>query len=310
MSLDILFAGSSEFAVASLRALADRGHRVRAVLTQPDRPSGRRRKLTATPVKIFAESRGLEVLQPESLNDAGLLDSLSVLSPDAMVVVDYGAMIPAAMLSLPRLGCINGHASLLPRWRGAAPIERAVLAGDRETGISIMLMDEGLDTGEVLLTVRTPIAAADSAGELRSRLSGICGDALIEGLEGYAAGDLKPVPQASQGACYAKKLTSDEARLNFDRCASELVRTINAFNPKPGAHCLFDGKRMKILSAQAVGSETGKPVGKVIRADKTGIDVTTGAGLLRLGHVQLPGGRPLSAADFLNGHRVLGEQLG
>lgn len=310
MSLDIIFAGSSEFAVASLRALVDRGHKVCAVLTQPDRPSGRRRKLTATPVKVFAEARGLEVLQPESLNDTSLLEKLSDLSPDAMVVVDYGALIPARMLSLPRLGCINGHASLLPRWRGAAPVERAVLAGDPETGISIMLMDEGLDTGDVLLTARTPIEAGDSAGELRSRLADLCGEALIRGLEGYAAGDLKPVPQASEGTCYAKKLTSAEARLSFDRGASELVRTINAFNPRPGAHCLFDGKRMKVLSAQAIGDEVGNPVGKVIRADKTGIDVTTGAGLLRLGCVQLPGGRPLSAADFLNGHRVLGEQLG
>jgi methionyl-tRNA formyltransferase len=310
MPLDIIFAGSSEFAVASLRALVDRGHRIRAVLTQPDRPSGRRRKLTATPVKVFAEARGLDVLQPESLNDARLLERLSVLSPDAMVVVDYGALIPARMLSLPRLGCINGHASLLPRWRGAAPVERAVQAGDPETGISIMLMDEGLDTGDVLLTVRTPIGIADSAGELRSRLADLCGDALIRGLEGYARGDLKPVPQEPDGVCYAKKLTSDEARLSFDRSAIELVRTINAFNPRPGAHCMFEGKRMKILTARVIGDEVGNPVGLVVRADKTGIDVTTSGGLLRLGRVQLPGGRPLSAADFLNGHRVLGEQLG
>lgn len=310
MSLDIIFAGSSDFAVASLRALVDRGHRIRVVLTQPDRPSGRRRKLTATPVKGFAEIRGLKVLQPENLNDDGLLESLSLLSPDAMVVVDYGAIIPPRMLSLPRLGCINGHASLLPRWRGAAPVERAVLAGDIETGVSIMVMDEGLDTGAVLFTVRTPIADGDSAGKLRSTLARLCADALIRGLEGYAKGDLKPVPQTSEGACYAKKLTSAEARLSFHSSARELVRIINAFNPRPGAHCLFGRERMKILSARAIGDEAGKPAGKVIRADKTGIDVTTGGGLLRLGCVQLPGGRPLSAADFLNGHTVLGEQLG
>ena len=309
IALDLIFAGSSDFAVATLDALIGRGHRIRAVLTQPDRPSGRRRKLTPTPVKVFANEHGLDIWQPERLKDPELVERLSGLSADAMVVVDYGVLIPASILSLPRLGCINGHASLLPRWRGAAPVERAVLAGDAETGISVMVMDEGLDTGDVLSTASMPIGTETTSGELRMALARLCGRTLVEGLEGYAEGRLRPVPQEPEGACYAKKLTSDEARLAFDRGADELVRTVNAFNPKPGAHCLFHGQRMKILRATAIESAGQEPVGRVVRADKSGIDVATSDGLLRISCMQLPGGKPLSAADFLNGHRVLGELL-
>lgn len=310
IKLDLIFAGSSDFAVPSLDALADAGHRVLAVLTQPDRPAGRKRRLTPTPVKARAAELGLCVLEPSTLRSEGVADDLRGLRADLMVVVDYGLIIPPEILSIPRLGCINGHASILPRWRGAAPIERAVLAGDGETGISVMQMDAGLDTGDVLLVRRTRIQPRESAGELRERLSTICAGALEDAVGRLAAGDLSATPQDPDGACYADKLSVGEAELDWERTADELARQVRAFNPRPGAHTVYRGQRMKVLDAEAVGSDVDAPAGTALCAGRDGIDVAAGRGALRLLSIQLPGGRPLSAAQFINGHPIVGDVLG
>ena len=313
MTLSIIFAGSSEFAVPSLVALLDAGHKIAEVLTQPDRPAGRKRRLTPTPVRVAAEGRGLTVMTPATLRAEPVVDALRRVGADAMVVVDYGLMIPAPVLGLPRYGCINGHASLLPRWRGAAPIERAILAGDSETGISVMQMDEGLDTGGVLLTRTTPVAETDTAGALRERLSVLCAESLVEALAGIDNGGLTPVAQPATGACYAKKLRSDEARIDWSQPAERIVRHINAFNPRPGAWTVFRGQRLKILEAAscAAGSLADTPAGRVVAASaRDGIAVATGAGGLTLTMLQLPGKRVISAAEFQNGHDVLGVLLG
>jgi methionyl-tRNA formyltransferase len=315
MPLSVVFAGSSEFAVVSLEALQRAGVALAAVLTQPDRPAGRKRRLTPTPVKAAATAAGLTVLTPASLKDEAAVAALRELAPDVMVVVDYGLLIPPAVLAIPRLGCVNGHASLLPRWRGAAPIERAILAGDPVTGITVMQMDAGLDTGPMLLTRELAIGAEETAGELRARLATLCAEALTDALESLAANGLIPVPQPADGACYAPKLQSAEARLDWRSPAPELARRVHAFNPRPGAWTEYRGQRMKILAARPVdqpsAESTAAPdAGLVVGADRSGIDVGTGAGCLRLLTVQLPGKRPTSAADFLNGHDILGDRLG
>jgi methionyl-tRNA formyltransferase len=308
--LDLAFAGSSEFAVPTLAALVLAGHRVTAVLTQPDRPAGRKRRLTPTPVKTHAFELGLTVMEPTTLRSDSAVESLREIAPDLMVVVDYGLIIPPDVLAIPRLGCINGHASLLPRWRGAAPIERAILAGDRNTGVSVMRMDEGLDTGDVLLIRRTQIGDGESAGELRERLAALCAEALTEAVQRLAEGGIAATPQDSAGVCYAAKLTVEEAALDWTRPAIELARRVHAYNPRPGAHTIYRGQRLKVLDAVAVeGSPEASP-GEAFRAGRDGIDVAAGEGALRLLSVQLPGGRPLSAPQFLNGHGILGEILG
>jgi len=313
MSMSIIFAGSSEFAVPSLCALLDAGHAIAAVLTQPDRPAGRKRRLTPTPVRVAAEGRGLTVMTPANLRDEADVDALGRLGADAMVVVDYGLMIPAPVLSLPRYGCINGHASLLPRWRGAAPIERAILAGDTETGISVMQMDEGLDTGAVMLTRTTPIAQTDTAGALRERLSVLCAESLVEALAGIEAGSLTATAQPATGSCYAKKLRSEEARIDWSQPAARIVRHVHAFNPRPGAWTLFCGQRLKILEAASsdAPAPVGTPAGTVVAASAgDGIVVATGAGSLAVLSLQLPGKRALCATEFQNGREVLGVLLG
>lgn len=311
MALDLIFAGSSAFAVPALRALVAAGHDLRAVLTQPDRPAGRRRRLTPTPVREAAEEAGLPVLTPRTLKDAGVVGRLQALAPDALVVVDYGLMIPPPVLALPRLGCINGHASLLPRWRGAAPIERAILAGDTETGITVMQLDEGLDTGPTLLSRSLPIGPSETAGELRERLASLCAELLPEALAGLEAGSLRAVPQPAAGACYAPKLDPAEARLDWAAPAVAVARQVRAFNPRPGAWTDYRGLRLKVLAAAPlVGAERDDEPGLVVAAAPAGIDVVTGDGRLRLLTLQLPGKRPVSAAAFLNGHDILGERLG
>jgi methionyl-tRNA formyltransferase len=308
--MNLVFAGSSDFAVESLDALVRAGHRVLAVLTQPDRPAGRKRRLTPTPVKAYALANGLSVMTPPTLRDPEIVATLKHLAPDIMVVVDYGLIIPADVLRVPEMGCVNGHASLLPRWRGAAPIERAILAGDSKTGISVMQMEAGLDTGPVLLVKTTPIGAEESAGELRSRLADMCAAALTESLAGLAAGRLQPQPQQPEGASYAAKLQTSEALLRWDKAAEELARQVRAFNPRPGAFTTFEGRRLKVMDATALAGQGPAEPGRVFRAGPEGIDVSTGDGVLRMLVLQPPGGKPMNSAAFLNGHRILGHCLG
>jgi methionyl-tRNA formyltransferase len=309
--LKIIFAGTPEFAATALSALLTTSHQVVAVYTQPDRPAGRGRKLQPSPVKKLALEHDIEVRQPAKLKDPADQSALSELGADLMVVVAYGLLLPQAVLDAPRLGCINIHASLLPRWRGAAPIQRAILAGDDESGVTIMQMEAGLDTGPMLHILKTPILRDDTGGSLHDRLAELGARALLESLAGIADGSLIPHPQDDALATYAKKLDKGEARIDWSQTAAEIDRQVRAFNPWPVAQCDFDGQVMRIWQARPVEGElppTSQP-GQIVEAGKSGIDVATGAGLLRILELQLPGKRALTAADFLNAHRVDGVVL-
>ena len=307
-TLRIAFAGTPEFALAALDALAGSPHDVCGVWTQPDRPAGRGRKLSPSPVKRRALELGLPVHQPLSLKPAEAQAHIKEAKPDVMVVVAYGLILPSAVLALPRLGCLNIHASLLPRWRGAAPIQRAILAGDRESGVSIMQMDKGLDTGDVLLERATPIAPDESAGALHDRLAELGAHALLEVLARLP--DLKRRPQAAAGVTYADKLSKEEALLDWRRPAVELARAVRAYNPWPVAHTLHQGKPLRVWRAAVAGDAAGAEPGTVLTAGRQGIDVATGAGVLRLLEVQPAGGKPVAAADFANGRRLAGARFG
>jgi methionyl-tRNA formyltransferase len=300
-SLRVVFAGTPEFAVPSLRAVAAHSELL-AVYTQPDRPAGRGRALTASPVKQAAQALGVPVLQPETLRDAAAQDALRALAPDLLVVVAYGLILPKAVLEIPRYGCWNVHASLLPRWRGAAPIQRAIEAGDSETGVCLMQMARGLDTGPVLLRLTTPIADSDTGGSLHDRLAELGAQALRDGLALLRAG-LRPLatPQADDGVSYAHKLDKAEARLDWAQPATALARKVRAFHPWPIAEAELDGERLRIHAALALpeSSPSAAP-GNVVRAGRDGIDVACGEGTLRLLTVQREGGKALPVRDYLN----------
>ncbi len=305
-SLKIIFAGTPEFAAVALNALLEEGrHEIRAVYTQPDRPAGRGRKLRASPVKEMALAHGLPLRQPSTLKEPEQQRSLRELGADLMVVVAYGLLLPPPVLDAPRLGCINIHASLLPRWRGAAPIQRAILAGDRETGVSIMQMDEGLDTGPVLHRVVTPIHPGDTAGTLHDRLASLGAQALLDTLDRIMEGSARPVPQEEAAATYAPKIEKQEAVLDWNASAEELDRRVRAFNPWPVAQTTWKGKVLRIWQAEPLAEMPDAPAGTVVRAGKEGIDVATGNGMLRITRLQGAGGKPLDAAAFLNGHPAL-----
>ena len=309
--LDLVFAGSSEFAVPSLTRLAADGHRLLAVLTQPDRPAGRKRRLTPTPVRVAADTLELPVWTPATLKDEAVHRALEDLSPDALVVVDYGLILPEAVLRIPRMGCINGHASLLPRWRGAAPVEHAILAGDNQTGVTVMAMERGLDTGPVFATRVVALRGDETAGTLRSRLAEDCAELLSETLPGIADGRISAVPQPEEGALYATKLTTADARLDWNETAATLARQVRAFNPRPGAHSTLAGERMKVLEAVPINGPAGDAApGRVVRTGPDGIDVATGDGLLRILRLQMPGRRVVAAREFINATDPAGRILG
>ena len=301
----IVFAGTPDFAVPCLRAAAQRGEVV-AAYTQPDRPAGRGRGLAASPVKLEAIARGIPVLQPESLRRRASQQALRELAPDLLVVVAYGLILPQVVLDIPRYGCWNVHASLLPRWRGAAPIQRAIQAGDAETGVCLMQMEAGLDTGPVLLEQRTPISDTDTGGQLHDRLAEMGAQVLADGLGLLRAG-IRPVPrpQPEQGASYAHKLDKAEARLDWGQPAEVLARTVRAFNPWPVAEATVAGERLRIHGAVALPLAHGAAPGSLLAATREGIDIACGHGALRLRVVQREGGRAITAADWLNARRDL-----
>lgn len=302
----LVFAGTPEFAAAALDALHAAGHDIPLVLTQPDRPAGRGLQLVPSAVKRRAQAHALRVEQPQTLRDAGAVDMLREVAPDAMVVAAYGLILPRSVLEIPKRGCVNIHASLLPRWRGAAPIQRALLAGDRETGISIMQMDAGLDTGAVLLTEATPIGAEDTAQTLHDRLAAIGARLIVRALEEWP----EPRPQEAALATYAAKIDKREARIDWNDSAESIERKIRAFNPAPGAVTTFRGAPLKIWSG-AIDNETCGEPGTVCSADGRGLTIACGERALRATELQRAGGKRVTAAAFLTGCPVEpGERLG
>lgn len=307
----IIFAGTPDFAAASLAALLAAKHQVVAVYSQPDRPSGRGRKLTASPVKQLALEHHIPVEQPLNFKDPLDRQRLADYQADVMVVVAYGLILPQAILDTPKYGCLNIHASLLPRWRGAAPIQRAILAGDTETGVCIMQMAAGLDTGPVLKRVSLPIASDDTAQSLHDKLATSGAETLLSTLDNLEALQAQAVAQDDSQTCYADKLQKAEAIIDWQQSAVRIDRQIRAFNPWPVAQTLWRGETMRIWSAQLSDAAlTGQP-GEIVRVDRDALLVATGNGVLRIEQIQLPGKRSMAVADLLNSQTIkTGEQLG
>jgi methionyl-tRNA formyltransferase len=301
--LKLIFAGTPDFAARHLAALLSSDHEVVAVYTQPDKPAGRGQKLTASPVKELALAHDLPVYQPASLRNEEAQAELAALGADLMVVVAYGLILPKAVLDTPRLGCLNVHGSLLPRWRGAAPIQRAIWAGDAETGVTIMQMDVGLDTGAMIRKVSCPIASDETSASLYDKLAELGPQALVDTLDAMAAGDTAAEAQDDALANYAQKLSKEEARIDWSMEAVAIERCIRAFNPWPISWFEVAEQTIKVWQAEVIDSDHGQPAGTLLKADKQGIDVATGKGVLRLLTLQPPGKKAMSVPDLLNSRR-------
>ncbi|UCA11439.1 methionyl-tRNA formyltransferase [Aeromonas enteropelogenes] len=301
--LKLIFAGTPDFAARHLAALLSSDHEVIAVYTQPDKPAGRGQKLTASPVKELALAHNLPVFQPASLRNEEAQAELASLGADLMVVVAYGLILPKAVLDTPRLGCINVHGSLLPRWRGAAPIQRAIWAGDAETGVTIMQMDVGLDTGAMIRKVSCPIAADETSTSLYDKLAKLGPQALVDTVDVMAAGNTTAEPQDDALANYAQKLSKEEARIDWTMDAVAIERSIRAFNPWPISWCEVAGQTIKVWQAEVIEHEHGQSAGTLLKADKQGIDIATGKDVLRLLTLQPPGKKAMSVTDLLNSRR-------
>ncbi len=301
----LVFAGTPDFAATALKALIAAGHTIVGVYSQPDRPAGRGRKLQPSPVKQVALDHEIPVFQPETLKTAEAQKQLADLKPDVMIIAAYGLILPKAVLDIPTHGCLNIHASLLPRWRGAAPIQRAIAAGDSETGITIMQMDEGLDTGAMLLKSLTAIDTSDTGGSLHDRLAELGGKAIIKALELLKKGELTGEPQNDDLACYASKLSKTEGHIDWATDATAIERLVRAFNPWPGTYTDLGDQRIRIHEARALVTDSDAFPGTVVHRDRDGIDIACGNGTLRITRLQLPGSRAQSVNDLINGGKEL-----
>lgn len=311
-SLNIIFAGTPDFAATHLQALINSEHKIIAVFTQPDRPAGRGNKLTASPVKQLAIANNLPVYQPDTLKKAENQKIISELDADIMIVVAYGLILPQAILDMPKLGCLNVHGSLLPRWRGAAPIQRACWAGDTQTGITIMQMDAGLDTGDMLYKLTCPIESTDTSASLYEKLAKLGPKGLLETLTLITEGKIKPEKQDEQQVTYAEKLSKQEAKLDWNLPAIQLERCVRAFNPWPVSYFEVNGEIIKVWQAQVVTIKHNKPIGTILHADKKGICIATSENALNITLLQPAGKKPMSAQDLLNSRKawfVVGEKL-
>jgi methionyl-tRNA formyltransferase len=304
----VIFAGTPEFALASLRALLESGVTPIAVLTQPDRRAGRGKQLTASPVKRFAVSQGIKVLQPENLRDEGIVAELIALDADIMIVAAYGLLLPQSVLDIPRAGCLNVHASLLPRWRGASPIQSAILAGDERTGVCLMSMTAGLDCGPVFACDSLDIGAEETAGELHDRLAAVGAELLTQHLADVVSGKAVAVEQDDSNANYAAKIKTSDAQLDWTRSAADLARLVRAFNPVPGAFFMLHDARIKCWSAEQVETNFTVP-GQVVDCAAGGITVACSEGALRMQTLQRPGKRPITAAEFAAQFDIAGRIL-
>ncbi len=312
MSLKIIFAGTPEFAASSLDSLltsSENQYQVIAVYTQPDRPAGRGKKYVESAVKKLAKKHAIPVFQPENFKTTESIETLHSLNADLMVVAAYGLILPKAVLDSPKLGCINIHASLLPRWRGAAPIQRAIQSGDNNTGITIMQMNEGLDTGDMLLKLETPILDTDTGGSLHDRLAEKGGSALLKALKLIEENKAVGIAQNNSLSTYAAKLSKDEAQINWHQSADAIARTVRAFNPWPVAYTLEADTRIRILHAVSVNTDNGHEVnpspGTILKRDKAGLLIQCGKGQLLVSLIQLPGAKALAVADFINGNKSI-----
>jgi methionyl-tRNA formyltransferase len=306
--MKLIFAGTPDFACEALQALVDGGYAPNVVLTQPDRPAGRGKKLASSPVKQFAVRQNIAVWQPVTLKDAGIVTDLKALKPDLLIVAAYGLLLPQAVLDIPRLGAVNVHASLLPRWRGASPIQAAILAGDTETGISLMQMEAGLDCGPVIAAESLIIGENETAGSLHDRLASLGGSLLVRRLPEILAGKIAVVPQDPQRVMYAGKIGSKDAMLDWTRSAETNARIVRAYNPVPGAWFDVDDERVKCWTSNVIDAD-GDIAGTVIAAGPEGVDVACKSGALRMTTLQRPGRRPVNAAEFSSQIELAGKRL-